>query len=193
MAIDESKPPKGWHAASDPGTGEPRGYFEREPEDVETLAEAHGIARDEAQPYIAEALERIAYWIGSYDTAAEWRRDDADCDEPEWLRRQILAMARGERQLPVIRDGIEQVESEHSGGIHDALDPEDDDDQTGVPHGYSVGQWQRLEEDHSFTPTGEWSASTDKTFSVGVTYATREAAIRACEAHRDRVIAGAKP
>ncbi len=104
MAIDEMKPPLGWcveQQGKDCWVGvQLNGATDYCTTEEAALSEAHRIAREEAQPYIAEALERIAYWIGSYDMAAEWRAEDADCHEVYWLRRQILAMVRGERQLP---------------------------------------------------------------------------------------------
>lgn len=65
--VDETNPPKGWwteqqfescwivhklNGATD--------YAETE---ATALADAHRIAREEAQPYVAEALERIAKWL----------------------------------------------------------------------------------------------------------------------------------
>jgi len=66
MSIDTSKAPKGWYSCAtreDDGTT----YLDGERcwrGGVKVVhAEAHRIAREEAQPYVTEALERIAAWL----------------------------------------------------------------------------------------------------------------------------------
>lgn len=84
--VDETKPPKGWrweaHGPDSERVRRPVVYGC-------PLTEAHRIAREEAQPYIAEALERIAAWLA---VELEFCADEA--------AEQVRAMARGERPLP---------------------------------------------------------------------------------------------
>lgn len=94
MSIDESKPPKGWYDCGGgcdwaPGEGCARHHYSPRP-----YKDAHRIAREEAAPYVAEALERIAAWVVRDEVSAE--HDSAY----RWVAAQLLAMARGERPLP---------------------------------------------------------------------------------------------
>lgn len=89
--VDETKPPKGWReeepcAPGDEWAGDETGWL-REETLADTLADAHRIAREEAQPYIVEALERIAAWF-----------DDEGCNGEAAI--DLRAFASGGRPLP---------------------------------------------------------------------------------------------
>lgn len=66
--IDETKPPSHWCLERCDGTGAwcgvrlngTTGYFK---EECEALSEVHRISREEAQPYVDEALGRIADYL----------------------------------------------------------------------------------------------------------------------------------
>lgn len=105
--IDQSKPPKGWRWAlrvarppAEVGMVASSTHVVREEDSSGLdslngipLAEAHRIAREEAQPYVAEALERLAAWLEHDEYTGESIGETRDS-------RAIRSIARGERPLP---------------------------------------------------------------------------------------------
>lgn len=105
--VDETKPAKWWRVYSCGGYWEVArdGACDEENEqctDIDSEAEAialtHRLSREEARPYVAEALERIAAWLES--RAFEESRGELVGRFDRWLCRQVQRMARGERPLP---------------------------------------------------------------------------------------------
>jgi len=92
--VDETQPPKGWHVlpAHSPE------QFERQA--FAAPSEAHRIAREEAQPYVAEMVERLA---DHFDALAIDRRNRGINDIADGFDAAgdlLRLMAEGKRPLP---------------------------------------------------------------------------------------------
>ena len=114
MTIDRTKPALGWreHPAKDPVTtpdGRTVHWYTKSFAEVLGTGNTHNCARGEAQPYVVEALERLAAEFEipeTLDSAPEHAMRDyaasgLGCSIAAWKVAQILrAIASGKRALP---------------------------------------------------------------------------------------------
>jgi len=100
--VDETKPPPNWRVEATAYDDEDEPHVFR-PYGSGPLSVAHLIAREEAQPYIAEALERIAAWLDDSTNDGmfeQWQIEGTQPWSHNYAAEELRKMATGRRPLP---------------------------------------------------------------------------------------------